>query len=308
PTSPGLDTFLPPRFCPLDSGSGSGSGSGHTRSQKRTQPIPDLPEILGWLQDSCIELWIDQEGFRAIRPKFRLVGYTASSSPDRTSTAGNELVDALTYGIAVFLPVKRETCAYHHGTLDSTPVLRRLTLADNEDKDYISRQASLTIKSNGVYVVTGTELFDDHPFSPASLVHVAGNILNLGSQDAGPLQLQWRFEYVVDDRKSDSGRPIPGEKAFTPLSFSCSPGLLHPSHGKRIHLMYVLMKNLVPKISAHRTAPHQSISPYRPEQFEEARFSDRGGYAPPSRHAVACRSLPGTTHRRTQSSEPSWSP
>ncbi|KAI0715108.1 hypothetical protein C8Q76DRAFT_573641, partial [Earliella scabrosa] len=279
----------------------SASGSGHSRAHKRAHAVPDLPDILAWLRDICIELWIDQEGFRAIRPKFRLVGYTPSSAPQPPLAPGTELVDALTYGVALFRPVKRETSAYHHGTLDSTPVLRRLTLADREDKDYISRQASLTIKSNGVYSVTGTELFEDHPFSPAGLAHVAGNLLHLGSEHSGPLVLRWRFEYVVDDRKTDKGRLMPGEKTLTPLSFSCSPGLLHHSHGKRIRLMYVLVKSIVPKLSAERMPEHHPLLANRSEHANQS----SGKHTALVRNAAVRRSLPGTTHRRTRSSEPS---
>ncbi|KAI0756563.1 hypothetical protein C8Q80DRAFT_42231 [Daedaleopsis nitida] len=307
PASPCLTAFPepPPAYNATDavasnsrsgSGPGTGSGSGHSRSQNRAYPVPDLPDVLSWLRDICIELWIDQEGFRAIRPKFRLAGYTSSSTPSPfSSTAENGFVDTLAHGVALFRPVRRETSAYHHGTLDSTPVLRRLTLADSEDKDYISRQANLTIKSNGVYVVTGTESFDDHPLSPVMLAQAAGNILHLGSEHSTSLQLQWRFEYVVDDRKADTGRLMPGEKTLTPLSFSCSPGLLHHSHGKRIRLMYVLMKNITPKLSAARmdTPDHSALEV---ETDEEAKM--------PS----LCCSPPEASHRRTRSSEPSSGP
>ncbi|RDX51991.1 hypothetical protein OH76DRAFT_1316596, partial [Lentinus brumalis] len=100
--------------------------------------VSNLPGVLDWLRATCIELWIDQEGFRAIRPKFRLVGYTPALPAPSSFAPGNELVDVLTHGVAHFRPARREMSAYHHGTLDSTPVLRRLTLAHSEDKDYIS--------------------------------------------------------------------------------------------------------------------------------------------------------------------------
>ncbi|KAI8981226.1 hypothetical protein BD414DRAFT_376978, partial [Trametes punicea] len=98
--------------------------------------VDNLPEVLGWLRDICIELWIDQEGFRAIRPRFRLAGYT-SPSPSPI-TGPSSIADALTRGIARFEPTRRQGALYHHGALDSAPVLRRLTLADDEEKDYIS--------------------------------------------------------------------------------------------------------------------------------------------------------------------------
>ncbi|RPD65013.1 hypothetical protein L227DRAFT_598379 [Lentinus tigrinus ALCF2SS1-6] len=288
---------------PSSSRSGSDlSGGPNSHSRKAGEHVSNLPGVLDWLRGICIELWIDQEGFRAIRPKFCLVGYTPASPAPSSFAPGNELVDVFTHGMAHFRPVRREMSAYHHGTLDSTPVLRRLTRADSEDKDYISRQASLTIKANGVYVVTGTESYDDQPFTPANLAQVAGNILHLGSEHSDPVQLHWRFEYGVDDRKTDTGRLMPGEKTLTPLSFSCSPGLLHHSHGKRIRLMHVLMKSFTPKISAERVVPHRSMEVADSTKDQSASRSPRA--------ATARRSLPDAIHRRVRSSEPSrtsWS-
>ncbi|KAI9070125.1 hypothetical protein FKP32DRAFT_19847, partial [Trametes sanguinea] len=140
------------------------------------------------------------------------------------------VADTLTHGIAIFQPVRRQGAVYHHGTLDSAPVLRRLTLAGDEEKDYISRHASLTIKANGVYAVTGTEWFEGH-IQPGT---------GQAREGGGPLLLKWRFEYAVDDRvEGTKKRPVlSGDRAFIPLSFSCSPGLLHPTHGKPIRLMH----------------------------------------------------------------------
>ncbi|KAI0660513.1 hypothetical protein C8Q70DRAFT_975994 [Cubamyces menziesii] len=282
-TSPLLAPLSDKHPCPLllrdipgmsmsrSSGSSSGLGSGS---------LTDLPDVLSWLRDLCIELWIDQEGFRAIRPRFRLSGYT---HPASTTRSGSTLADVLTHGTAQFLPARRQGAVYHHGTLDSCPVLRRLTLADNEDKDYISRHASLTIKANGVYAVTGTETFDDHP------------------SQSGSLQLHWRFEYVVDDPKGLRRATTSGEKAFIPLSFSCSPGLLHPTHGKPIKLMHVLKKNITPKLSAKpadiRLGHVADVAP----------LSDANGtQGEPTQGARRARAL--STHRRTRSSDPPSNP
>lgn len=49
----------------------------------------------------------------------------------------------------------------------------------------MSRQASLSVKKNGVYTVSGAE-------------------------DRG--RLPWRFEYLVTDRKDIGGRSMSGEK------------------------------------------------------------------------------------------------
>ena len=294
------------------SGSVSGSSS-NTRIHATGSLSVDLPEVLSWLRDICFELWIDQEGFRRIQPKFRLVSYTPPS-PFPDMSCDNEL----THGIALFRPVCREISIYHHGILDTLPALRRLTLADREDKDYISRQASLTIKENGVYVVTGLETPDDHPpSSPGNgLSQAATNFLHLGPDHVEPAKLWWRFEYMVEDRKGDSGRVMAGEKILTPLSFSCSPGLLHPSHGKRIRLMQVLMKNIVPKLSSSKltTAPAllaeaQRLAPVGLVGSNIVRETGDGmdpPWPPLGRARSLIRSLSG--HRRTRSSEPASIP
>ncbi|KAH9944004.1 uncharacterized protein BXZ73DRAFT_96519 [Epithele typhae] len=139
-------------------------------------PRPAYPSLA---RDICIELWIDQEGFRAIRPKFHLAGYTNPALLDSPSASPRSLTDVLTQGLVQLHPVGLETSTYHHGALDGVPTLRRLTLADREDKDYISRQARLSVRANGVYVVSGAEPFD-LPFVPTS---------------ARPT-LVWRFDFA----------------------------------------------------------------------------------------------------------------
>ena len=311
-----------PRFAALSSSTladsrtaSSGSGSS-TRIHKGVSARVDLPDVLNWLRDIRFELWIDQEGFRRIQPKFRLVGYTPPS-PFPDMACDNDM----THGIALFRPVRRETSIYHHSILDSLPALRRLTLADSEDKDYISRQASLTIKANGVYVVTGTESFEDlPPASPGNgLSQAANNFLNFGPDHVEQPKLRWRFEYMVEDRKNDSGKTVAGEKVLTPLSFSCSPGLLHPSHGKPIHLMRVLMKNMIPKLSSAKltatsaAAQTQSQRPVGRVGSEAIRGALGSIDLPRLPPIAGAKNLIRTlsAHRRTRSSEPSsapWSP
>ncbi|KAM5531331.1 hypothetical protein V8D89_014976 [Ganoderma adspersum] len=311
PTSPRFATFSSSTLADTPTTEPGSGSSSNTRIHTAISVSVDLPEILSWLRGICFELWIDQEGFRRIQPKFRLVGYTPPS-PFPDMSCDNEL----THGIALFRPVRRETSIYHHGILDTLPTLRRLTLADREDKDYISRHASLTIKENGVYVVTGLEAVDDHPpSSPGSgLSQAATNFLHLGPDHAEPSKLRWRFEYMVEDRKSDSGRIIAGEKIFTPLSFACSPGLLHPSHGKRIRLMQVLMKNMSPKLTASKLT--STPAPYAETRRPVGRIGSEivrevgGGmdlpWPPLGRARNIIRTLSG--HRRTRSSEPASIP
>ncbi|KAI0652313.1 hypothetical protein C8Q79DRAFT_936983 [Trametes meyenii] len=280
PISPQFDALPAPLLAPGRTESSAVTSSGPSSASGYASRAPpstyDLPAALSWLGGTCIELWVDQEGFRAIRPRFRLAHYTAP--PPGTPTA-----DVLTHGVAAFRPLRCHSAVYHHGALDSAPVLRRLTMAGNEERDYISRHASLTIKENGVYAVSGTEWVEDH--------HSHGH--------GGPHQLSWRFEYAVDDLRTHGGRRAAanGEKTLVPLSFSCSPVLLE--HGKRIKLMHVLKKNITPKLSAKAVID----SPVREKTHIAAL---RAGSTRKTRSSPS--------HRRTRSTEPpasdpaSWHP
>ncbi|KAG2368860.1 hypothetical protein BDR07DRAFT_1390284 [Suillus spraguei] len=183
-----------------------------------------------------VELWIDQEGFRAIRPMMRLMGYSPRSRS--LLPYGERGVSSdVSGGVAEFMPVKRESFAFHYATLDGPPMLRRVTVGGDESRDYLSRHAALNIKTNGVYTVLGSESM------------ALGN-----SQEQ--VKMQWKFDYLVDDRYTDgSRRVLPGEKIITPLTFSCSPFLLHPMQGKKVGFVHLMKKSVVPKLSAEKLEP-----------------------------------------------------
>lgn len=194
--------------------------------------FPLLPVSLSWLQSTTLEVMIDQEGFRMIKPNFKLAGYAPRSE------VGLHLVSAT----ADFMPSQRKSFSFHHSELETPPVLRRLMLNGDESRDYLSRQAFLTLKANGPYTVQGTEP-----------VH---------SSDLFPATLSWRFDYLVGDRRTEAGRIIPGEKTFTPLSFSCSPALLLPTQGKKIRVMHVVKKSVTAKLTAMKIEPPRPPPPY----------------------------------------------
>lgn len=75
--------------------------------------------------------------------------------------------------------------------MESLPVLRNISVNGDDRYDYLKRNATMNLKTNGVYEVK--DLDDDG-------------------------EVEWRFEYVVDDKESDlTGRIIPGEKVGTML-------------------------------------------------------------------------------------------
>jgi len=176
-----------------------------------SQPISGLPDSALWLLGIVVELWIDQEGFRAVKPEFILSRYFRSRTNDPELS------------IAEFTPRLRQGYHFHYAPFDTPPILRRLTLNGSQTHDHIARQAQLMLKSNGVYFVQGEE-------------------------DKG--HLRWKFEYVVDDRRSRTGKVLGGEKMLTPLSFACSPVLLSRKRGRKIKLLHEVRKRVVPKLTS----------------------------------------------------------
>jgi hypothetical protein len=179
---------------------------------------------------------IDQEGFRMIKPVFRFAGYSCSTATENNAISlGVHLVSAT----ADFMPLQRRSFAFHHSSLDTPPVLRRLMVNGDRSHDYLSRQAYLILKANGPYTVQGTELVQ-------SLRHFPS---------ANPQVLAWRFDYVVGDRRTEAGRIIPGEKTLTPLSFTCSPALLRSTQAKKIRVVHVVKKSVATKLTATKMEP-----------------------------------------------------
>lgn len=200
---------------------------------------PSLPPSLAWLDKSSVELLIDQEGFRAVQARFRFTGYSNRSSWD---AHGNNPDN-----VAQFRPISRQIFNFHYAALEALPVLRRMTVSGDETRDYIMRQASLGLRVNGVYTVRGNEAL--------SLPATFSNGDTHG-------KLRWKFEYFVEDRKVDAtGKKIvDGEKTLTPLTFSCSPLLLHPFQGKRITMIHVVKKSVATKLMAEKMEPPLSLS------------------------------------------------
>jgi len=171
-----------------------------------------------------------------IEPVFKLAGYAPPKTKESEAISlGAHLVSAT----ADFMPVQRKSFAFHYSELDTPPVLRRLMLNGDESRDYLSKQAYLTLKANGPYTVQGVE-------------HVQSSPLLLANEHS---VLSWRFDYLVGDRRTEAGRIIPGEKTFTPLSFSCSPALLLPTQAKKIRVMHVVKKSVAAKLTATKVEP-----------------------------------------------------
>ena len=179
-----------------------------------------------WLQDITVQFLVDQEGFRAAQPNFRFAGIARLRSSQHSKSPDTVM--------AQFRPTIRQAFHFHYAPFESPPVLRRVTVDDDETHDYVSKQAYLTTKTNGVYVLYGHEM-------------------STTTHDSEASKLYWQFEYLVDDRLLDgSGRIMEGEKILTPLTFSCTPSLLSPGQGRRNNIMHVFKKGVAPKLVSEK--------------------------------------------------------
>jgi hypothetical protein len=231
----------------------SESTTAHSLALQEPAAVP-LPPHLSWLADVRVELLVDQEGFRTIRPAFVLAAYH--------DVPGEPCV-------AEFRPVSQIAHRFHHSALDPDPVLRRVIIGDAEEHDHVTRNAALAIKTPGVYAISGTE----------ALTAGARAVMEVDAGGSGaPRKLPWRLVYVVSERVSETtGAPLTGERALTPLGFSCAPMLLHPSSAHRVSLFQLAKKTARPKLTARRLGPPK---PAAVPLVKAARAHDRENMVP----------------------------
>ena len=164
--------------------------------------------------------------------------------------------------MAEFLPLKWESFVFHHSPLDPPPSIRRLSVDGDEEKDYLSQLAYLSIKSSSgqVYAVRGSE----------TRRGTGGeDVVSTGRSEVGrggsPIKFEWRFEYAVEDKRRADGTKVGGgEKFLTPLRFSCSPGLLHSRQSRKVTLFNVWKKGIQPRVTASKLEPLVITSPTTP--------------------------------------------
>ena len=232
-------------------------------------PVPCLKHAQ-WLRDIAIELWIDQEGFRAIRPEFYLASVSNTlpyaSCSDTHPKEGKDIYltpfdDPLFTTVAEFLPVSRAGYYFHHAALDRAPTLNRIAANRDETRDYLTRTATLVLRDNGVFFVQGTEDYHvdcDTTTTTATTTTPTSDSLGLGyshGEREHIIRLNWRFEYFVSNRRPDGRSKHKGEKVFTPLSFSCTPALLAPERAHKVKVLHIMKKTLLPNLVAQKLEP-----------------------------------------------------
>ncbi|WVF68337.1 hypothetical protein IAT40_003102 [Kwoniella sp. CBS 6097] len=189
-----------------------------------------------------VQLWVDQEGCRENRTTLKYIRSIKSSTfREREQKALAEAAawcesptrpecfqqsGCWEFGMD---PKERDKWLFHHAALEGLPVLRRLTINNDDKHDFLPRGATLQIKDPGVYVVCGTE-------------------------DRG--KVEWKFEYLVQPKVSPiSGEEVPNERIIVPLAFYASPSFFAPERALRTHLLNVFKKTLTPNIVSEKIRP-----------------------------------------------------
>ncbi|CAH7681634.1 hypothetical protein BY996DRAFT_6420047 [Phakopsora pachyrhizi] len=168
-----------------------------------------------------LQIWFDQEGFREIAPIFTFSYYNREDD-------------------LLYFTTDRVGYPFHYDPMQQVPIMRKVVAPDYEEayallegkasrnaagrRDFISRQASLNMKTEGKYKVEDTE-------------GKGGKWI-------------WRLVYEVEERKSLMGRPMCGERAFIPITFACSPEVLDPSHARKPTFLNAIIKNIGSKKAA----------------------------------------------------------
>lgn len=226
------------------------SSSSSSRSwYANTDSLAAIPTHLSWLKNTVVELMVDQEGFRTAAAGFKLVGFTNVNG-----------------GIAHFLPIKRKAFyTFHHSLLDSDPVLYRIQVNGEEKRDYLTRQATLALKKPGVYTVSGTEALRSSPrVSTPPSEPAPDNFLSMTDATITPTiasgvgcdgKLEWLFTYCVEPCTNARGAVLDGERVLRPVSFACSPMLLHESQARKVGLLRLAAKLVQPKLAAQHIPP-----------------------------------------------------
>ncbi|GAA6019437.1 hypothetical protein JCM10207_001386 [Rhodosporidiobolus poonsookiae] len=172
--------------------------------------------------ETTLELTFDQEGFRQAVVEFEYMGLDEQSGMlewvARMPKTGHE----------------REGWPFHVGFLQTPPYLRRVILAADPSRDYLSREACLPIAHRGeVYKVSSAS-------APAFALPGSGSV-SAGGGAAAPY---YCLAYEVLERLNLLGERMKGERLLKPLVFVCSRDFLHPSRGRKIGMLELVSKAL----------------------------------------------------------------
>lgn len=216
--------------------------------KKNIHPVPN--HLIGFVKALQIELWIDQEGHRSIRPQFSfkrelsrhsstfndIKARRRTESEDHDGLSANPLQELMRTSLVDLRPSTKAVGTFHCGTVSREAMIRRLVINGQSDKDYLSTNIILPLAENGIYGVYGRE--------------------NGRKKKSVRETFVWKFEYTIEDKRAaKDGSIIAGEKLLRPISFICSPEMFLPSQASNVTLVHLLSKKLKPSPTAKRILP-----------------------------------------------------
>ncbi|KDQ15713.1 hypothetical protein BOTBODRAFT_173788 [Botryobasidium botryosum FD-172 SS1] len=283
PTAPRVVSASPP---PARAAAGARSSAGSidglsTRSTSSS--------AFDYLRDVTLELWIDQEGFRCIRPQFAFVRYASPRPTSSLSTTGASSAGTSDRRRNLRSMESHSTISSNMGApFDALSTTTAATSVMTCHSD-ISNMSSATLNSESLMGVEGVAVFQTSGMNVYHFHHAAfdtppvlrrltvnreekrdylsrqanllvrenGTYVLRGSEGRKDKKCRWEFSYAVSDRRKAGAASgiMHGEKAFTPLAFVCSPELLLAQHGKKVKLLQVMRKGITPKLSSSKLRP-----------------------------------------------------
>ncbi|WVQ66223.1 uncharacterized protein L199_004402 [Kwoniella botswanensis] len=198
-----------------------------------------------------IQLWVDQEGCRENRSSLKFIrSIKPNVFREREEKALKEAAlwcesptrpecfqqsGCWEFGMD---PKERDKWSFHHAALEGLPVLRRLTINNDEKYDFLSRSATLQIKEPGVYSVCGQE-------------------------ERG--KAEWKFEYLVQNKISPKSREqIANERIIVPLGLYVSPNFFNPDRALKTSLLNLFKKTLASNMMSEKIRPPHIGKPPAP--------------------------------------------
>ncbi|KAK0562154.1 hypothetical protein OC861_005457 [Tilletia horrida] len=209
-----------------------------TTSSTKTSSVFRPKSKGGWAShlSGGLTLHIDQETQRTIQINLSYLAYDPFGQPEalippgaesqrpgtpRRSGKSAKVEEEDHTGILEFGPSPGSEDGWVVQNASSTsnaPMLRHITIGPDTKADVLTRQARLSLSTDGTHEV-------------------------FGSEKKG--RLGWRFVYKVEPCLDGFGRPVAsGEKILRPLKFLCSATLLDPSRTQKSRLINLVRKQV----------------------------------------------------------------
>ncbi|KAK0532663.1 hypothetical protein OC834_002501 [Tilletia horrida] len=254
----------------------------------------------GWAShlSGGLTLHVDQDSQRSVQINLSYLSYDpfgraealvpattegARPATPKRSKAGLKAEDEESTGILEFGPMQGVDDGWvfqssSPGGTSTAPILRHLTVGPELKADVLTRQAKLSLCTDGVHEVSGSEKKG---------------------------KLGWRFMYRVEPCLDSVGRAVAsGEKIMRPLKFLCSATLLEPSRAQKSRLINLVRKQVNANLISTPVRSPASAS----SQTEITTTSSSSSMTVPSPLAASSRMNPLKSIQLQHHRQPSMTP